>query len=168
MFFSLEDPDTNQDYLSTPWSCPHCQSNFYLTGLGRLRHQVQCQNQLEQGTLINSIDNSFNLKTCIFIYFQLLPKGMNVCQSLKPAISVQNAKQLWRWLVLICCGIKGNIRRSPCKCRKKWCRRKYSSWEMRFLAYQRSTFVSRRFHDFLLPPHDCTTVELKYEAFVLH
>ena len=40
---SLEDPDTCQDYLSTPWCCPHCAANFYLTGLGRLRHQVQCQ-----------------------------------------------------------------------------------------------------------------------------
>ena len=51
---------------------------------------------------------------------------------------------------------------------KKWCRRKYLLWEITFLACQRSTFVSRRFHDFLLPSHDCAMVELKYVAFVLH
>lgn len=43
----LEEPDFTQDYLSTPWACPICELNFYLTGLGRLRHQVQCQKTKE-------------------------------------------------------------------------------------------------------------------------
>jgi hypothetical protein len=46
-FSSLEEPDFTQDYLSTPWACPICELNFYLTGLGRLRHQVQCQKTKE-------------------------------------------------------------------------------------------------------------------------
>ena len=52
-FNSLEEPDVNQDYLSTPWACPVCLLNFYLTGLGRLRHQVQCQKEKELAESIN-------------------------------------------------------------------------------------------------------------------
>lgn len=57
LLFSLEEPDFSQDYLSTPWACPVCQLNFYLTGLGRLRHQVECQKTKEmmESTLVSML-----------------------------------------------------------------------------------------------------------------
>lgn len=47
-YCSLEELVVNQDYLSMLWECQHCNLNFYLTALGRLRHQVQCQKEKQE------------------------------------------------------------------------------------------------------------------------